>query len=129
MKIRFLSFFGMLFLTLINTGCQDKKPAYDLNLLYGEWVCTELYQNDEPQSFMAGTIKFQFEPDSVYYYQGGLYKESGRWRLEGKTLITQADGDLEKNVRIDALQEEQMTMMMNDRGIETRMILQPAEDN
>jgi hypothetical protein len=121
------SFIPSLFLAifLLLTACEEEQPAYDKAALLGNWACTELYQNDEPQSFMAGTIKFKFENDSVYHYQGGLHKESGKWWLKGKLLVTQADGELEKSVRIEELDSLHLLLIMNDRGIDTKMKLEP----
>jgi len=121
--ISFPSFLLLLFLLI--TACGEEQPAYDHAELLGSWVCTELYQNDQPQSVMAGTIKFKFEQDSLYHYQGGLHKEAGKWWLKGKLLVTQAEGELEKNVRIEELDSLHMLLIMNDRGIDTKMKLEP----
>jgi hypothetical protein len=112
-------------ISFLVSACQEEQPAYDKAALLGTWTCTELYQNEQPQSFMAGTIKFWFENDSVYHYQGGLHKESGKWWLKGKLLLTQAEGELEKSVRIEELDSLHLLLIMNDRGIDTKMKLEP----
>lgn len=72
---------------------------------------------------MEGSIRFSFREDSTYDYQGGLYRETGKWKLKRDLLITKAEDNLEKQVRILYLSADTLNIMMNDRGFEMKMLL------
>lgn len=116
---------GLIFIFLLS--CTETESPYNVQELSKSWNCTELYQNDEVQQFIPGTIRFVFNTDSTYSYQGGIHKEQGKWWLEGTLLVTQAEGDMVKKVEIESLNDTTLQLLMNDRGAQTRMKLL-AED-
>jgi hypothetical protein len=108
---------------LLAVSCNEEPASFDAGNLINEWVCVSLLEGEEEQPFMEGSIRFSFRADSTYDYQGGIYQESGRWRLKRDLLITKAEDNLEKQVRILYLTADTLNIMMNDRGFEMKMLL------
>jgi hypothetical protein len=115
--------FILLFALYLFISCKEEVPIFDSRNLINDWVCVSLQEGEEEQPFMSGSIRFSFRADSTYDYQGGIYHETGRWKLKRDLLITKAENNLEKQVRILYLSADTLNIMMNDRGFEMKMLL------
>lgn len=104
-------------------SCKDQPASFDSANLINDWVCVSLLEGDEEQPFMKGSFRFSFKDDSTYDYQGGLYRETGIWNIKEDLLITKAEDNLQKELRILYLSADTLNVMMNDRGFEMKMLL------
>jgi Lipocalin-like domain len=111
---------------LINmlSSCTDEAPQYEMSALTGQWTCVELFEGDQLQPLIQDAIRFSFKDDSTYTYHGGLYKESGTWQIKKDLLVTKAEDNMEKQVKILQLESDTLVLLMNDRGFEMKMILE-----
>lgn len=112
-----------IFLLNIVSSCSDDTPQYEMSAVSGEWTCVELYESERPQPLIQDAIRFSFKDDSTYTYQGGLYSEAGTWKIKKDLLVTKAEDNMEKQVRIIRLESDTLILLMNDRGFEMKMIL------
>ena len=96
-------------------------------LLVREWQCVELYQNDELQEMVSGSIRIEFREDRSYTYKAGLHEESGKWTISDNMLQTEAADKTTKEIEILELNDSTLLLDVNQMGTSMRMKLVSEE--
>ncbi len=101
---------------------------YNNTDLAGEWTAISLTEEGDSLAIELSDVGFSFTEDGQYTFSSTLeYQEAGSYRLDGPYLFTTdslSGVALEKAVEIKALQNDSLTILMNDLGKERVMILQ-----
>ena len=113
------SAFILVFLFLFSCSTE---PIYLEKDLMGTWNCYQWDDNGEMNDISMGKVNFTFEQGS-YLYIGGQHKEKGTWKIQGRNLVTQVQGLLQKEVEIDRLGQDSLVLNMVDNGIPMTMYL------
>lgn len=116
-----MKYFSAIVIALTMTiGCAE-EPVTTNAELQGSWTGVEIKRNDLVQPYID--FSFNFALDSTYTYKGGNHTEKGTYLISGNKLITQAEGDLEKQVEIEKVTSDTLLLNMNDAGTAMKMLL------
>lgn len=116
--------FGAIFIALLLSSCAEE---FDQTLLHGEWKVDLFLESDKARDMDLTNMGFSFNAQNVYTYQSNLkYREAGKYRIERSILYstdTLSNQRIEKAVKITRITADSLYLLMNDGGIEQKIIL------
>ncbi|PIY31807.1 MAG: hypothetical protein COZ08_08155, partial [Bacteroidetes bacterium CG_4_10_14_3_um_filter_42_6] len=73
------------------------------------------------------SVTFMFEENGTYAATFGTQQEAGTYRLEGDKLYTNAQGQVQKMVKLPRLAADTLVMDMNRSGTAETLVLVRSE--
>ncbi|MFT5165562.1 MAG: hypothetical protein ACI8P3_000789 [Saprospiraceae bacterium] len=114
---------SMLLVTLLSSCTEE----FDQTLLYGDWQADLFLESEQEKEMDISNMGFTFNAHGVFTYQSNLkYKEAGNYRIERSVLYstdTLSSQKIEKAVRITYITADSLHLLMNNGGIEQKIIL------
>jgi lipocalin-like protein len=117
----------LLFLTgalIILSGCQNDVAK---KLLTGTWRGVEWQVDGKATQRDVQSVVFIFEENGTYAATFGTQQEAGTYRLEGDKLYTNAEGQVQKMVKLPRLTADTLVMDMNRAGTAETLVLARGE--
>jgi hypothetical protein len=113
-----ISQLSLLLALCLLTAC----APYATTDLAGKWRAVELSEEGDSLLVDANDVRFQFLESGRYEYYSTLnYHESGKFKLDGKYLLstdTTRSDQIEKAVEIVKLANDSLVIKMNEKGKE-----------
>lgn len=131
-KLNLLAIFAMLFsISLFITSCGDDDDDVDTSNLIGAWEVTAVDAGSDftiEDGVKVGDILF-FGDDNTYELTSNGDYETGKWKLDGSTIVVYDASDEEGEIdvpaafKIENLSENNMTLVL-DYGSLIRITIQ-----
>ncbi|TAK34339.1 MAG: hypothetical protein EPO28_16200 [Saprospiraceae bacterium] len=109
---------------LLLPGCQNDEAN---KLLIGIWRGVEWRVEGKATQRDVQSVTFMFEENGTYAATFGTQQEAGTYRLEGNKLYTNAQGQVQKMVKLPRLTVDTLVMDMNRSGTAETLVLVRSE--
>ncbi len=118
----------LIFLLFAVIGC----GGVDADMLVGKWQASEILENGSALEIDLSPIGFEFSTDGFYHFTSTVnYEEAGTYCLRGPflyTIDTLNTASSEKAVKITAITEDSLVLLMSLNGKDKIMKLFRAEN-
>jgi len=118
--------FNFFFLTVLFLASCGDKPATP-EVIYGQWQGVSWTVEGKEAGMNAAAVKFQFFAPQEYEASFGDQQEKGTFSVTGDKLYTNAEGQMQKMVRMVRLTADTLEMEMNRAGVKENLLLKKVD--
>lgn len=126
MKIFILKICSVLILLFFVISCNSSSDRdIDISLLTNNWICKEVFRNDELQEIFPGAYALELKQDKSYQYQAGMFQENGIWSVEDADIFLKNESGEIKEWFVLSINDTSLVVETEQMGDHLRMHFVP----
>lgn len=117
---------SVLILSFFFISCNSSSDReIDISLLTNNWICKEVFRNDELQEIFPGAYALELKEDNSYLYQAGMFQENGVWSIKYAEIFLKNEGGETKEWLVLAINDTSLVVETEQMGDNVRMHFVP----